>query len=177
MQHKGIDMILGNVLGAIALGLTVWILTVHRWYWTESNPGNFSGISIPDSRMRKEGCWSLREYQYLPWGRKSILEHSRALYGNARFSVAFASHNFRVPTGFCTGFCGSAYGEVQGSRLSCRAQGTKSNFAMEICGGTHPYPPPRSPVYPRGTYRKLAVAPASPVRATDCLCGYCGRKR
>lgn len=32
IQQKGIDMILGNVLGLIALGLVVWILTVHKWY-------------------------------------------------------------------------------------------------------------------------------------------------
>lgn len=32
IQHKGIDMILGNVLGAIALGLVIWILLVQDWY-------------------------------------------------------------------------------------------------------------------------------------------------
>ena len=97
-------MILGNVLGAIALGLVIWILTVHRWYWavlSGTDLRNLSGMLFAGTRMHRKGCSGAQEYQSLPWGRNRILEHSRAIYGNARFSVEFPSRFWHVFSSPC----------------------------------------------------------------------------
>lgn len=136
-------MILGNVLGAIALGLVIWILTVHKWYWTELGLRNFSGIAIPASRMHRKGCSGLEEYQSLPWGRNRILAQSRVLPEIVAFASRFW-HIFqgnsvgksRVPAGVLLGRTRFWYGNLQG--LGLRAGGSEVNFWYGFSRGYSP---------------------------------------